>query len=99
METKPAQQNIQDSFLNTARKEKAPITIYLLSGAKPPGPTRPFDKPSAVLDTKTQDHLIFRPANSRWAPKKGSPPGPRAAGPAPTAGGPPPAEEYPIPAG
>ena len=33
METKPAQ-NIQDSFLNNARREKAPITIYLLSGVK-----------------------------------------------------------------
>src|SRR4051794_32914810 len=33
MDTKPAQ-NIQDSFLNTARKDKAPITIYLLSGVK-----------------------------------------------------------------
>ena len=30
---KPAQ-NIQDSFLNTARKERASITIYLLSGVK-----------------------------------------------------------------
>ena len=29
---KPAAQNIQDSFLNTARKEKINITIYLLSG-------------------------------------------------------------------
>ncbi len=33
MENKPAQ-NIQDSFLNTARKEKINITIYLLSGVK-----------------------------------------------------------------
>ena len=31
MESKPAQ-NIQDSFLNTARKDKSVITIYLLSG-------------------------------------------------------------------
>ena len=34
METKPAQ-NIQDTFLNTARKERTNITIYLLSGVKP----------------------------------------------------------------
>ena len=32
MEAKPAQQNIQDSFLNTARKERHNITIYLVSG-------------------------------------------------------------------
>ena len=40
MDAKPAQQNIQDSFLNTARKEKAPITIYLLSGVKLTGRIR-----------------------------------------------------------
>ena len=33
MDSKPAQ-NIQDSFLNTARKDKSVITIYLLSGVK-----------------------------------------------------------------
>ena len=30
MENKPAQ-NIQDTFLNTVRKDKTPITIYLVS--------------------------------------------------------------------
>jgi len=34
MEAKPAQQNIQDSFLNNARKERNNITIYLVSGVK-----------------------------------------------------------------
>jgi len=34
MDSKPAQ-NIQDSFLNTARKDKVVITIYLLSGFVP----------------------------------------------------------------
>ena len=29
------QQNIQDGFLNSARKEKLNVTIYLLSGVKP----------------------------------------------------------------
>src|SRR5579863_8150205 len=33
MENKPAQ-NIQDTFLNTVRKDKTPITIYLVSGVK-----------------------------------------------------------------
>ena len=47
MENKPAQ-NIQDSFLNTARKEKQNITIYLLSGVKLTGRIRSFDKYSVV---------------------------------------------------
>ena len=49
METKPAQ-NIQDTFLNTARKERTNITIYLLSGVKLTGRIRSFDKYSVVLE-------------------------------------------------
>jgi host factor-I protein len=63
METKPAQ-NIQDSFLNTARKEKVPITIYLLSGVKLSGRIRSFDKYSVVLESNNQEQLIFKHAIS-----------------------------------
>jgi host factor-I protein len=63
METKPAQ-NIQDSFLNTARKEKTPITIYLLSGVKLTGRIRSFDKYSVVLESNNQEQLIFKHAIS-----------------------------------
>ncbi len=63
MESKPAQ-NIQDSFLNTARKEKSVITIYLLSGVKLTGRIRSFDKYSVVLDTNNQEQLIFKHAIS-----------------------------------
>ena len=61
MDTKPAQ-NIQDSFLNTARKEKSNITIYLVSGVKLTGRIRSFDKYSVVLDTNNQEQLIFKHA-------------------------------------
>ena len=60
---KPAQ-NIQDSFLNNARKEKAAITIYLLSGVKLTGRIRSFDKYSVVLETNNQEQLIFKHAIS-----------------------------------
>ena len=63
MENKPAQ-NIQDSFLNTARKEKQNITIYLLSGVKLTGRIRSFDKYSVVLETGNQEQLIFKHAIS-----------------------------------
>ena len=63
MENKPAQ-NIQDSFLNTARKDKSVITIYLLSGVKLSGRIRSFDKYSVVLDTNNQEQLIFKHAIS-----------------------------------
>ncbi len=63
MDNKPAQ-NIQDSFLNTARKEKSLITIYLLSGVKLSGRIRSFDKYSVVLETNNQEQLIFKHAIS-----------------------------------
>jgi RNA chaperone Hfq len=53
MENKPAQ-NIQDTFLNTVRKDKTPITIYLVSGVKLTGKIRSFDKYSVLLENNSQ---------------------------------------------
>src|SRR5215472_10434929 len=71
MENKPAQ-NIQDSFLNTARKEKTQVTIYLLSGVKLTGRIRSFDKYSVVLETNNQEQLIFKHAISTVVMSRGS---------------------------
>ncbi len=60
---KPAQ-NIQDSFLNSARKDRVPLTIYLLSGVKLTGRIRSFDKYSVVLESNNQEQLIFKHAIS-----------------------------------
>ncbi len=72
MEAKPAQQNIQDSFLNTARKERHNITIYLVSGVKLTGRIRSFDKYSVVLETSNQEQLIFKHAISTVVITRGS---------------------------
>lgn len=71
MENKPAAQNIQDTFLNTARKERSSITIYLMSGVKLTGRIRSFDKYSVVLETNNQEQLIFKHAISTVAVAKG----------------------------
>src|SRR5580658_1496488 len=55
---------IQDSFLNNARKEKGLVTIYLLSGVKLSGRIKSFDKYSLVLETNNQEQLIFKHAIS-----------------------------------
>ncbi len=60
---KPAQ-NIQDSFLNNARKDKILLTIYLMSGVKLSGRIKSFDKYSLVLETNNQEQLIFKHAIS-----------------------------------
>jgi host factor-I protein len=67
MENKPAAQNIQDTFLNAARKERSSITIYLMSGVKLTGRIRSFDKYSVVLETNNQEQLIFKHAISTVA--------------------------------
>jgi host factor-I protein len=64
MESNKPAQNIQDSFLNTARKERTNITIYLLSGVKLTGRIRSFDKYSVVLEANGQEQLIFKHAIS-----------------------------------
>jgi len=58
------QQNIQDGFLNSARKEKIVLTIYLVTGTKLTGRIRSFDKYSVVLDSSNQEQLIFKHAIS-----------------------------------
>jgi len=68
---KPAQ-NIQDSFLNNARKDKVVLTIYLMSGVKLSGRIKCFDKYSLVLETNNQEQLIFKHAISTVVTQRSS---------------------------
>ena len=62
---KPTQQNtIQDSFLNSARKDRSNVTIYLMSGVKLTGRIKSFDKYSVILEAGSQEQLIFKHAIS-----------------------------------
>src|SRR3977135_4524911 len=61
---KQAPQNIQDAFLNTVRREKTTVTIYLLNGAKLLGRIRSFDKFSVLLESGAHEQLIFKHAIS-----------------------------------
>jgi host factor-I protein len=64
MEKLAQQQNIQEAFLNNARKEKIYLTIYLMSGVKLSGRIRSFDKYSVILEANNQEQLIFKHAIS-----------------------------------
>ena len=91
-------QNIQEAFLNNARKDKTFLTIYLMSGVKLSGRIKSFDKYSVILETNNQEQLIFKHAISTVVVSKpfhfgagggapqhpGTGPGP---GPGPVAGG------------
>lgn len=64
MEKLAQQQNIQEAFLNNARKEKIYLTIYLMSGVKLSGRIKSFDKYSVILEANAQEQLIFKHAIS-----------------------------------
>src|SRR2546426_10514414 len=62
--SKATPEYIQDGFLNLARREKATVTIYLVNGAKLLGRIKSFDKFSLILETGSQEQLIFKHAIS-----------------------------------
>ena len=64
MDSRPAPQNIQDAFLNTVRREKDTVTIYLMNGAKLIGRIKSFDKFSVLLESGAHEQLIFKHAIS-----------------------------------
>ena len=53
-------QNIQDVFLNTLRKEKVPVTIFLVSGVKLQGTVTGFDNFCVVLRRSPQIQLVYK---------------------------------------
>lgn len=53
-------QNIQDVFLNTLRKEKVPVTIFLVSGVKLQGTVTGFDNFCVVLRRAPQVQLVYK---------------------------------------
>jgi host factor-I protein len=67
LESKATPQNIQDAFLNSARRERIPVTIYLLYGAKLTGRIKSFDKFSILFDAGGQEQLVFKHAVSTIA--------------------------------
>src|SRR5436190_5549974 len=90
---KLTQQNIQEAFLNNARKDKTFLTIYLMSGVKLSGRIKSFDKYSVILEASNQEQLIFKHAISTVVISKSSP----SSGPHPAAWPPRPAPLMPPP--
>ena len=67
---KQVDQNIQDAFLNSARREKVTVVVHLLQGATLTGRIKSFDKFSLMLDVGGQDVLIFKHSISTIAQEK-----------------------------
>jgi len=65
------QQNLQDKFLNTVRKEKNAVTVFLVNGVKLQGVITWFDNFSMLLRRDSHVQLIYKHAISTIMP--GSP--------------------------
>ena len=62
-ETKSAgSPNIQDVFLNYARREKLTVVIQLLDGQSVEGRIKNFDRFALIIDNAGVDHLVFKHA-------------------------------------
>jgi host factor-I protein len=62
------QQNLQDTFLNACRKNKAPLTIYLVSGIKLQGIITWFDNFCVLLRRDGNSQLVYKHAISTISP-------------------------------
>ncbi|MBQ8172138.1 MAG: RNA chaperone Hfq [Oscillospiraceae bacterium] len=62
--------NLQDVFLNQARKDRIPVTIYITNGFQFKGIVKGFDSYTVILDTDGKQNLIYKHAISTVTPLK-----------------------------
>ena len=63
-------QNLQDSFLNQLRRDKANVTMFLMNGFQLHGVVKGFDGFTVVLDTEGKQQLIYKHAISTVVPPR-----------------------------
>ncbi|HOP19324.1 MAG TPA: RNA chaperone Hfq [Amphiplicatus sp.] len=61
-------QNLQDTFLNHVRKNKVPVTIFLVNGVKLQGVVTWFDNFCVLLKRDGQVQLVYKHAVSTVMP-------------------------------
>jgi len=57
-------QNLQDAFLNQLRRDKTPVTMFLMNGFQMHGTVRGFDGFTVVLESDGKQQLIYKHAIS-----------------------------------
>ena len=61
--------NLQDSFLNAARKDNIPVTIFLVSGVQLKGTVRGFDSFIVILESQGKPwQMVYKHAIATVAP-------------------------------
>lgn len=64
------QLNLQDAFLNQCRKEKTPVTIFLVNGFQIKGVVKGFDNFTVIVEMEQKQQLVYKHAISTVAPLK-----------------------------
>jgi len=62
--------NLQESFLNTARKTRVKLTIYLINGVRIQGKIRSFDTFTILVEDGRQQTLVYKHAISTIVPSE-----------------------------
>ena len=60
--------NLQDIFLTKARRDKVPVTLFLMNGFQMRGVITGFDSFVVVLDSEGKQQVIYKHAISTIAP-------------------------------
>ena len=63
-------QNLQDAFLNYIRREKIPVTLFLMNGFQLLGVVRSFDSFVVLIDADGRQQMIYKHAISTVAPAR-----------------------------
>jgi host factor-I protein len=62
--------NLQDIFLTKARRDRLPVTLFLMNGFQLRGVVAGFDAFVVVLDTDGKQQIIYKHAISTIVPLK-----------------------------
>ena len=62
--------NLQDAFLNQARRERLNVTMFLMNGFQLHGTVKGFDGFTVVLDSEGKQQLIYKHAISTIVPPR-----------------------------
>ena len=62
--------NIQDAFLNRARQDRVPVTVFLTNGFQMRGEIRGFDSYIVMVESDGKQQMIYKHAISTIAPSR-----------------------------
>ena len=62
--------NLQDVFLNQAKKERLAVTIFLMNGYQFKGMVKGFDSYIVILDCEGKQYVVYKHAISTIVPAR-----------------------------